>query len=154
MTARIASDVATGWNLQYLVGFLLALLLGYASIEHFRNNWYFLNSVLKYQIVGGYFAVIIAFGLPAFIYFLAALLISSVKVRFALMASLLLFSIFALAKVYVITRGVDIACGCWGYSSGRITWTSVSLDVLAAFACVVGLIGWPIRLRPSSKLST
>lgn len=51
-----------------------------------------------------------------------------------------LMVVFTLAVASAVARGMDVSCGCFGSSSGSVTWVTVARDivlVLAAASLVV-----------------
>ena len=39
-----------------------------------------------------------------------------------------LFTMFLIAQLVTLWRGLDIACGCWGTFSEQITWKTILFD--------------------------
>jgi hypothetical protein len=56
-------------------------------------------------------------------------LISGIYSRGASLISSLLFLIFATALSINLARGLDISCGCFGKSSGTISWLYLIRDL-------------------------
>jgi hypothetical protein len=42
---------------------------------------------------------------------------------------MLLLAVFTVAVTQVVLRGINIECGCFGGSSGTVTWLTVVRDV-------------------------
>ena len=86
----------------------------WSSIQHMKNPYYFLVSVLKYQIVSDEFAQIAATCLLTLEVIIAIfLLIGAVpRITFGICSSL--FLVFALVQASALARGLQINCGCFG----------------------------------------
>jgi hypothetical protein len=58
-----------------------------------------------------------------------------VWVRAGALASGGLMTVFTIAVLSAVVRGINISCGCFGSGSGPITWVTVLRDVALLAAC-------------------
>lgn len=122
-----------------LAALTLAIVLCLSSIEHLRNPWYFLNSVFQYKILWGYVCVSFAITIPMFQFVLSATLFSFTYLRGSFTACMCLFTMFLIAQLVTLWRGLDIACGCWGTFSEQITWKTILFDVALIVVSGIGM---------------
>lgn len=101
---------ALAWSLR---GFL-ALLLFLSGVEHLRDQFRFLSSILNYRIVYGLGAVAFAILLPPVQLVLSVLILHNRSVKFALALCIAMFVLFFAAQLSALVRGLDISCGCFG----------------------------------------
>jgi hypothetical protein len=72
---------------------------------------------------------LLALVLPMLELFLATSLLSGIYTRGASFIASILFLVFATALSINLIRGLDISCGCFGKSSGSITWLYLIRDL-------------------------
>ncbi len=114
----------------------VAAILFWSGVEHLRNPFAFLSSILKYKLLTERPATFVASILPVFQTLLAGMMILGVARRFTSFCAAGLLSVFSVAQASALARGLEIGCGCFGAASNApITLSSVgrvaSLAVLA-----------------------
>ena len=120
-----------------------ALLL--SSFAHLDNSFYFLSTVYSYKIVDHWTGILVAAVLPSFQLALGLCLLFAESARRAALAwCIALFAGLFGAQVATMTRGLNIACGCFGSSSGPIGLLSMSI---AAAELVLSVVGYLICRR-------
>jgi hypothetical protein len=143
--ALIETTTARRWRtalacFEYLGGLVLAIAWLRSSSAHLANPYFFLSSVYRYELVGPTMGRVIAMILPFLQLFLAICLIGRMFVGGALLLSTLLFATFLTVQISAISRGLKIACGCFGaISSDQIGTASilmVSTLLLIALLCL------------------
>jgi hypothetical protein len=97
-----------------IVTWLIGLTLLLAGVPHWGNPYYFLGSVYAYKLVDPGVGQMVAIALPLIQLVLAVLLLTRILIDVAHLASLLLFSCFAVVQTVTFLRGLDISCGCFG----------------------------------------
>ena len=111
-----------------------------SAFLHFVNPYFFLESVLRYEIVPRFAAEYIA----TFLVFNTATLGLAVLFR-AFQPTVfwwvsLLGVVFLSAQIYALAAGKTIACGCFGPSQQQVGVTSILLAVgLIISAVILGL---------------
>lgn len=122
-----------------VAGWLVAAVLAWSAVEHWRNPWTFLNSIHHYQIVAGGMAVVLAVVLPPLHLALATMIIARYGRGVALAGAAGLFLVYALAQGWALVRGLDIACGCSGSWSYPVSGWTIGFD---ACFCPMALWAW------------
>ena len=123
----------------------LAIIFFYAGIEKIINPGDFAVAIYNYQLLPDVAINLSAIFLPWLEVFIALSLISGICARGAALLSSLLFLMFATALTINLVRGLDIACGCFGASSGNINWFYLVRDLSLCCMSVFVLIydrGW------------
>ena len=116
----------------------IAGVLFWSGVEHLRNSFAFLTSLLRYQLVSGHVAVGIATILPVFQTVLAGTLVLGLFRRQMLVVAATLLTVFAIVQSIAYVRGLEIGCGCFG--AGNDTpidaFSIARVSILAAFAWI------------------
>jgi uncharacterized membrane protein YphA (DoxX/SURF4 family) len=123
----------------------LAMTFFYAGIEKIINPGDFAVAIYNYQLLPDVAINLSAIFLPWLEVFIALSLISGICARGTALLSSLLFLMFATALTINLVRGLDIACGCFGASSGNINWFYLVRDLSLCCMSVFVLIydrGW------------
>ena len=122
---------------------LVAVPLVASGLIHLSHPMAFLDIVLRYGLVGGWFAVAMATVLPAaqLACGLWMLLQRTVASTWWLVGGLYL--VFSVAQWSVVLRGQTLACGCFGDHGRPITVYSAAMVLAAAAACWI--VGWNRR---------
>lgn len=148
---KIHQSNLAGWFFQVVqVGIALMLLV--SAHFHFSNPVAFLESVLQYRIINGWFAVWIAAIVPSMQVIISGVLLVTPQQRLgsALAAGLLV--LFFSAQLYAWLGGLAIDCGCFGPYSSRISLYSVCfVGALAAAAVALALRPPQIVRRPLDR---
>lgn len=123
----------------------LAIIFFCAGIEKILQPQEFAVAIYNYQLLPDCVINLSAIFLPWLEVFIAASLVSGIYTRGAALLSSLLFLIFATALTINLVRGLDISCGCFGTSSGNISWLYLVRDLSLFCMSVIVLIydrGW------------
>ena len=123
----------------------LAIIFFCAGIEKILQPQEFAVAIYNYQLLPDCVINLSAIFLPWLEVFIAASLVSGIYTRGAALLSSLLFIIFATALTINLVRGLDISCGCFGTSSGNISWLYLARDLSLFCLSVFVLIydrGW------------
>jgi uncharacterized membrane protein YphA (DoxX/SURF4 family) len=117
----------------------LAIIFFYAGIEKIINPQEFAVAIYNYQLLPDFAINLMAVVLPWLEVLIAASLVIGINTRGAALLSALLFLIFATALTINLARGLDISCGCFGASSGNISWFYLARD-LSLFCMSVSVL--------------
>jgi uncharacterized membrane protein YphA (DoxX/SURF4 family) len=123
----------------------LAIIFFYAGIEKIINPRDFAIAIYNYQLLPDCAINLSAIFLPWLEVFTALCLVFGIYLRGASLISALLFLTFATVLTISLARGLDISCGCFGGSSGNITWFYLVRDLSLCCMSVFVLIydrGW------------
>ena len=123
----------------------LALIFFYAGVEKIIHPQEFAVTIYNYQLLPDCVINLLAIFLPWLEVLIAVSLVIGIYIRGATLLSALLFLIFATALTINLVRGLDISCGCFGASSGNISWFYLARDLSLFCMSVFVLIydrGW------------
>jgi hypothetical protein len=135
-----------------IVAISLAAVLFWSSVEHLKNPFAFLTNVLRYRLVSGDVAAVVAMALPVVQAVLAGMLVFGAGLRTALLGTALLLSGFSAVQTSALVRDLKIACGCFGAGNETpITWSSIS--AVTGMACVAGIAAITSRRGSSAGRS-
>ena len=117
-------------SLELAIGCVLCL----SGLIHFSNPYFFLESVLRYDLLPQTLAPAIVAGLVGLNLFVGASLVLGVLRSGALLTAALLFFVFTVAQFTAYWRDMPIGCGCFGIDESPISaWTMLrSAGLLAA----------------------
>ncbi len=123
----------------------LAIIFFYAGVEKILHPQEFAVAIYNYQLLPDCVINLLAIFLPWLEVLIAVSLVIGIYTRGATLLSALLFLIFATALTINLVRGLDISCGCFGASSGNISWLYLARDLSLFCMSVFALIydrGW------------
>ena len=123
----------------------LAIIFFYAGIEKIIDPGDFALAIYNYQLLPDGTINLLAIFLPWLEVLIAASLITGICIRGAALISALLFLTFATALTINLVRGLNLSCGCFGASSGNISWLYLVRDLSLFCVSVFVLIydrGW------------
>jgi hypothetical protein len=106
---------------------LVAVVMLFSGIEHFRNPWHFLRTIYQYRY-GESLGLIVAMTIPSIQFCGSAMLVLK-RTRFigALVMFLLLVA-FTWLQLHTVYRGLAIECGCFGVFSDHVSFKSLGLN--------------------------
>lgn len=134
-----------GWRLclDWAAALLLAVVFGWAAILKLADPASFAGQIAGFELVPLLLVTPTAILLPGveLVAGLAVLVPRTRRSAALLLASLL--SVFIVAALSVIARGLDVPCGCFGSGTRMVGWTLVAEDL--AFLMVAG---WLLRPLP------
>ncbi len=113
----------------------IAGVLFWSGVEHLKNPFAFLTSILRYRIIDGDLATVLAATLPVLQTTLAAMMVLGVSRRLTTVCATLLLSVFTAVQLSALLRGLEIGCGCFGAANDVpiTTWTVSRVALLALF---------------------
>jgi hypothetical protein len=132
----------------------IALLLLRSSFAHLGNPYLFLASVYSYDILPIELGKWLAIVLPYLQLVVAVSLLTSWWLREAYLLALGMFVTFVIAQVIVMWNGLEIPCGCFGFSrSLQVGWSTLSVAAAAGAASSFGLVLVVLRQgKPATQL--
>lgn len=137
-----------------IVGWLMLLVLGgvsfASSMIHLGNPYYFLDSVLAYDLLRERYAILAAAYLPYLELVLSIAIWLPEFRRAALIGMLALFSAYSVAQGIALSRGLKISCGCFGPASDR----PISIDSLAFAASLAAISLLSLFFFATRRLAT
>jgi putative oxidoreductase len=97
----------------------------------------FADSVASFAILPTRLISIFALALPMFEIVAGTLLVIGWPKRIGALALMLLTSVFCIALLSAIVRGLDVNCGCFGPSASTINpWVDLARDFVIVLGCV------------------
>jgi uncharacterized membrane protein YphA (DoxX/SURF4 family) len=123
----------------------LAIIFFYAGVEKILHPQEFAIAIYNYQLLPDCVINLLAIFLPWLEVLIAASLVTGINTQGASLLSAFIFLIFATALTINLVRGLDISCGCFGASSGNISWFYLARDLSLFCLSVFVLIydrGW------------
>ncbi|MCD6526295.1 MAG: DoxX family membrane protein [Desulfuromonas sp.] len=136
------------WQIR-AVRWLLAAVYLYAGSQKLFAVEAFAAAIGHYQLLPEFGNLLIASVLPSVEIVTALALLSGLWWRAAALISSVLNSMFCIALLSAVVRGLSIDCGCFGSEAGA--WSSVEIALLRA----LGLLGLSLYLLfvqpPSAK---
>ena len=117
-----------------VVAFFAVLPLLLSSLNHFSNPYLFLQNILEYEILSFSFATVASAVLPGIQIVLAIACLVEARSVLPLVATSILYFVFAEVQASALARDLPISCGCFGAESGQVS----VLTVLEVFA--LGLV--------------
>jgi hypothetical protein len=118
-----------------------------SSLPKIRQPYVFLGSVYGYELVRPKLGVLVAMVLPWTELFTGVCLVGGLFVGGALLASLGMGVLFAFVLSSALWRQLDISCGCFSSSAGKISYLTliraVVITVLSAGAYAVAIFLQP-----------
>ncbi len=138
-------------TVETLLGVVLAGVLVRSAAAHLSNPYFFLSTVLRYQLTGPLLGQIVAVVLPFLQAAIAACLLLRVWVSAALVWAIALSALFLTAQGSALARGLKIGCGCFGAASDRPIGPS-SLAAAALLGLAAGGALW-LRSRAARPVA-
>lgn len=155
MKFSLHSQLSRFWCIVFNVSCIFtASVLAFSAVEHIRNPYAFLISILRYKFIGGALAEVSALLLPWFQLIIAVCLISRSCFREACFLGGGLLLCFSGVQFSALYRGLKIGCGCFGAASDRPISAFGVLQVLVLALCLLysGLRSAPtVVLRASER---
>lgn len=113
-----------------LAGFVVAIGLLYSGLIHYQNQYFFYESVLRYELLNSNLAAYASVWIATVSFVIGiALLVPNLRTA-ACLFSICLFASFSVAQISAWQRGVQAGCGCFGISSNQIGINSILTAVL------------------------
>lgn len=117
---------------------LVGLTFLFASIEKITETGEFATAIANYKIISGSSTLVVATILPWIELLCGLAVLSGIYFRGAILLLFTMVSIFTLAVISGLIRGLDISCGCFTLDPNvhRIAWQKVveNLGLIAACA--------------------
>lgn len=130
----------------------LAVILGWAGLAKVASPALSVLAVEAYQLLPGWGATAVGYGLPFLEFALAALLLVGLGTRVAGIAAAALLVVFIAGIASAWARGLAIDCGCFG-GGGQVdpADTRYGQEILRD-AGILALAGW-VAVLPRSQFS-
>lgn len=131
--------------------FVVAALFLTASKTSIEDPTAFATAIDNYRMMPDALIGPMAVGMPLLELLVGVALLTGVHARGAALVAASMLVVFAIAMVQAIARGIDIDCGCFGHVvETRVSWLTVTRNVVLAFACGAIALGpdlplWPLR---------
>lgn len=146
-TKRIRTDHKNSLSFFWVVQLLLGAPLVISGLIHLSNPYQFLEAVLRYDVLYDEWASVFA-NMMIFLSMITGLaLIFDLFPQGALAISVGMFTMFAVAQLSVLVRGINAMCGCFGSFSHEVSWYSFS-TLVAMGICSIFL--WFRRSKQSA----
>jgi uncharacterized membrane protein YphA (DoxX/SURF4 family) len=129
-----------------LIDIVVGCTLAYSAVLHISNPFLFLESFLRYDLIGGYSALLLASVLMWMSLTVGLALVVGFGRRGALILAGCLFAIFTIAQLIALSRGMVIGCGCFGVEEQPIGFWTVLRSTSLLIASVISYV-----LGPSSE---
>lgn len=136
------------------VRIVLRMILGgvflYAGILKMQSPQTFADRIAGFQLLPDAGINLLALSLPVFEIAVGAMLIIGFQIEMAAFSVLILCTVFAVALISALARGLKIDCGCFGSGTPSTlkTWFSLGRDILLAGAA------WIIGISASTRDAT
>lgn len=128
----------------HLVRLVLAMVFVYAGAVKMQDVVAFASHVAAYQLLPYAMNYLVAATLPYVEFLAGVILLLNARVRPALLVIGTMTSIFIVALVSVLLRGLDIDCGCFDPGGGQdVTAGTALLRDLALMVLI--LLAWRLR---------
>jgi prepilin-type N-terminal cleavage/methylation domain-containing protein len=121
------------------IGFCIGVFLVATSFGHILDPYKFLHSVLNYRLISGVYAQWMAIFIPWVQIFAGIALIIGICRKGALGIAASLFTLFFLAQLTALVRGLDINCGCFGSGDHPVSWQGCIGLVALLLVCLGSL---------------
>lgn len=144
LTVSVHDRQCDPWHrvLQLAIASIVSGMLLVSSYSHIFHSYQFLESVLQFQILHGWQAVVVASVLPGLQLALGASLAFVPPLRrYAYAICIPMFVIFLGFQISALVRGLEISCGCFGVNGPKIGWNSISIAALGLLLSIFGWIG-------------
>ena len=119
---------------------ILAAVFIYAAIIKIGSPLDFADSIAAYQLLPSAAINILSLGLPVFELTCGLLVLTGFFLRIGTMGMLAMLSVFTLAILTALVRGLDIDCGCFGSRTWLDSnpWVALIRDlILIGFSILV-----------------
>jgi len=115
---------------------IIAGILFWSGAEHLKNPYAFLTSVLRYRLVTGQVAVVVAMVLPVLQRVIAGMMFLGIGRPHSFVWAASLLTVFTGVQLSALVRGMEIGCGCFGAANETpISWLSLGrVAVLAVLS--------------------
>ena len=133
-------------RLYWLGRLVLCAVFAAAAVPKLLDPASFAQSIGNYHLLPASWVGLLAVVLPSTEITVAGALLWTRYSRGAALLAAVMLTLFGAAQASALLRGIDIACGCFGQTSGEpIEWTNLVRN--AALAALAGWLCW--GLRPS-----
>ena len=136
------SSVASALILHPRIGFILRVVLGavfvYASLDKIAHPELFAHSIMDYKMTPAAVVIPMAVLLPWMELLAGGALVLGWMRRGSALLILTMLSVFMVAIVSALVRGIDIDCGCFSTSpeAERLAMVTLLRDVLLVLAAL------------------
>ena len=124
--------------------FIIRLALGcvflYSSLAKIRQPYDFLSDVYGFEMLGPKLGMLLAMVLPWLELFVGICLIGGIFISGALLVSIAMGAMFTFAISSALYRGLNITCGCFGSSSGIISYLTLTRSCLILGSALIAYL--------------
>ncbi len=129
MNRAASRSILHRWG-PYVLSALAGIMLIASSIPKIRYPMEFARAIYAYDLLGGALGYLAALILPWLELSIGLCLLANFMTRGARLLATVIFTVFALAQVSAIARGLTIACGCFDTSGERtVSWLTISVPL-------------------------
>jgi putative oxidoreductase len=119
---------------------VLGFIFIYAGAEKIASPIKFAESISNYQLMNAFFITLTSVVLPWIEVFCGIMLISGIAVKENAFIISAMLTIFILAGIVSIIRGLDIDCGCFGDDSAKLGFMKIFENTLLLFTGIILMI--------------
>jgi len=146
----MSSFFSNRW-VQLAVRLILGASFLYAGISKIQAPLAFADNIADFKLLINSLVTPLAISLPVLEMFVGVMLITGFEAGVAAFSGMILTSVFALALVSALIRGLKIDCGCFGSGSASTfrMWFALVRDLL------FGVMAWAVLMwnfRASDKV--
>lgn len=103
-----------------LIELIVSVFLLVSGLIHMFQPYMFVYSVANYRLLPNFVSGVVAIWLPYLCICVALCIVSNFYKSEAIIIALCMFTVFFLAQLSVLVRGIDIDCGCFGHAESTI----------------------------------
>jgi len=141
MTEFVDKRLLSITRLVGIIQVLVATLLLVSGLTHLAQPYFFAHSVASYRVFPSAFIPFVGLVVPGVQVSLGLMHLMQIHRRFTLGVSAAIFFAFTLLQVTVILRGMNIDCGCFGFTASPVSVATMSVPLVC---CVLSCIGFAL----------
>lgn len=116
---------------------IVAMVLVSSGLIHASQPYLFVHTVASYRLLPEWSIGIFGLLIPYIQISLGIFLGLGIAARAANLMAAAMFAAFSIAQLFVLSRGIQIDCGCFGFAPSPISIQTVLLSTTLLSACVV-----------------
>jgi len=135
-----------GKVLPMIPAWIVGIVFVQSALIKIYSPYSFLAIIYGYEIVSPFQGLLIAYTLPWIELTLGIMLLSQSFLKIAWLFATLMFSIFVVARLIVISAGLNIPCGCYGFNDDPVNWQNTSITIALLVVSAISLFqSWTAR---------
>ena len=155
---KVQDKLGDHWSLFRKIGKVLPMMPAWivgivfvqSALIKIYSPYSFLAIIYGYEIVSPFQGLLIAYTLPWLELTLGMMLLSQSFLKIAWLLATLMFTVFVVARLIVISAGLNIPCGCYGFNEDPVNWQNTSITIALLIISAISLFqSW--TARPRSK---